>query len=96
MNPQVSLSTVISWTAIAGATSYELTAQNSTGSNILTPNVDVGNVLTASVSTWLLGSPPATGYQLFVRAKNATESGPWGQLNVDLIASLTAPVLSVA
>lgn len=96
MNPQVSLSTVLAWTSIAGATSYELTAQDSTGTNILTPNVDVGNVLSAPVSTWLGANPPATGYQLFVRAKNATGVGPWGQLNVDLIASLTAPVLSVA
>ncbi len=96
MNPQVMLSTSMEWTVVLGATSYELTAQNSTGTNILAPKVDVGITFTAPVSAWLAGAPPSSGYQLFVRAKNATTTGPWGQLNVDLIASLTAPVLSVA
>jgi hypothetical protein len=88
-----------SWVAIPSATSYEISAQTGVGHplgdgvNIL-PTTDVGLVLTLPTSTWLSGQELNQPYQIFVRAKNANEVGPWGQLNVTLIGELTAPVIS--
>ena len=98
-NPVVNQSSPVSWGAVPGAESYEITAQDSLGANILNGGVavDIGLVLTAPASSWLAGQPAGLGYQLFVRAVRTSapaEVGPWGQLNVDLVDSLVAPALS--
>lgn len=99
-NPLVNQNSIITWPAVPGAERYEITAQDSVGTNILNGGVpvDLGNVLSAPVSSWLAGQPVANGYQLFVRAVRDSapaEVGPYGQLNVDLVASLVAPVPTV-
>lgn len=95
----VTQSSMRAWTAIPGATSYVITAQTGVGHplgdgiNIL-PEVDVGNVLTLPTSTWLSGQELNQPYELFVKAINANEVGPWGQLNVTLFGELKAPVIT--
>jgi hypothetical protein len=96
----VTQGSVVSWGAVAGATSYEIASQTGVGHpsgdgvSVL-PTTDVGNVLQLPVSSFISGQALNQPYQLFVRAKNTSETGPWGQLDVVLVGSLSAPVLSV-
>lgn len=90
----VTLTTILEWTAQPAATSYEISAQDGVGTNIL-PTTDVGNVTSLPVSTWLTGQPTNADYQLFVRAKNSGGVGPWGQLDVHLVPGLVAPDIHV-
>lgn len=97
MATAVNLGSTINWTAITGATSYEIMSQDLPGGTPHLPApVDVGLVTSAMVSQFLPNGVIGNSYQLFVRAKAGTDIGPFGQLDVDLTSAFGAPTLSVA
>ena len=101
MNPQVTLSSTIAWTAVPSATSYVIASQDSAGTPILA-ETNVGTDLSRPFTDFVPVPVIGETFQLFVKAiidTNADgtpeEVGPWGQLNVDVVGQLTASSLSV-
>ena len=90
------LGDTVNWTAQTGATSYEIASQNLPGGEPHLPTTNVGNVLSAPLTTFLPNAVLGNSYQLFVRAVAGSDFGPWGQLDITLVTQFGAPVITLS